>query len=87
MDPLEVEVVTPMGDIRVARVHVFGTFGQDARPLAVGALRLEASPRYQGGTRPGVRAWLREMGRWMRLMDYPQTKWIDIITTRTEGAA
>ena len=65
----------------------FGTFGQGARPLAVGALRLEAPPRYQGGTWPGVRAWLREMSRWMRLMDYPQGKWIDIVATRTEGAA
>ena len=65
----------------------FGDFGPAARPLAVGALRLEAPPRYQGGTRPGVRAWLREMGRWMSLMDYPQQKWIDIVATRTEGAA
>ena len=65
----------------------FGDFDSAARPLAVGALRLEAPPRYQGGTRPGVRAWLREMARWMSLMDYPQRKWIDIVATRTEGAA
>ena len=77
----------PDGGYSGGQAPRFGTFGQDARPLAVGALRLEAPPRYQGGTRPGVRAWLREMGRWMRLMDYPQAKWIDIVATRTEGAA
>ena len=58
-----------------------------ARPQAVGALRLEAPARYAGGAKPGVRAWLREVSRWMRLMDYPQAKWIDIVATRTEGAA
>ena len=58
-----------------------------ARPQTVGALRLEAPARYAGGAKPGVRAWLREVSRWMRLMDYPQAKWIDIVATRTEGAA
>ena len=58
-----------------------------ARPQTIGTLCLEAPARYSGGTRPGVRAWLREVSRWMRLMDYPQAKWIDIVTTRTEGAA
>ena len=58
-----------------------------ARPQSVGALRLEAPARYAGGAKPGVRAWLREVSRWMRLMDYPQAKWIDIVATRTEGAA
>ena len=59
-----------------------------ARPPTVGALHLEAPPRYAGGAqRPGVCAWLREMSRWMRLMDYPEAKWIDIAATRTEGAA
>ena len=57
------------------------------RPHAVGALRLEAPARYAGGAKPGIRVWLREVSWWMRLMDYPQAKWIDIVTTRTEGAA
>ena len=50
-------------------------------------MRLEAPPRYGGGTRPGVRAWLREVSRWMRLMEYPQGVWEDIVATRLEGAA
>ena len=58
-----------------------------ARPHTVGALRLEAPPRYGGGTRPGVRAWLREVSRWMRLMEYPRANWVDIVATRLEGAA
>ena len=58
-----------------------------AQPQSVGALRLEAPARYAGGAKPGVRAWLREVSRWMRLMAYPQAQWIDIVATRTEGAA
>ena len=53
----------------------------------MGVMRLEAPPRYSGGTRPGVRAWLREVHRWMRLMNYPEGSYIDIVATRTEGAA
>ena len=29
---------------------------------------------------------MREVNRWMQLMDFPQAKWIDIVVTRTEGA-
>ena len=32
-----------------------------ARPQVVGALRLEAPARYAGGTKPGLRTWLREV--------------------------
>ena len=77
----------PDGGYSGGRGLRFGDFDSTARPLAVGALRLEAPPRYQGGQRPGVRMWLWETRRWMGLMDYPQSKWIDIVATRTEGAA
>ena len=77
----------PDGGYSGGRGLRFGDLDPAARPLAVGALRLEAPPRYQGGMQPGVRAWLREMARWISLMDYPQRKWIDIVATRTEGAA
>ena len=69
------------------RVPQFGDFGPVTRPQSVGALCLEAPPRYQGGTRPGVRMFLWEVHRWMGLMDFPRAKWIDIVVTRTEGAA
>ena len=69
------------------QVPRFGDPVPAARPQTVGALRLEAPARYAGGQRPGVRAWLRDVSRWMRLMDYPEAKWIDIVATCTEGAA
>ena len=71
----------PDGGYSGGRVPRFGGLDLAARPLAVGALRLEAPPRYQGGTRPGVHAWLSEMARWMSFMDNPQRKWIDIVAT------
>ena len=38
----------PDGGYSSGQVPRFRTFGQDAKPLAVGALRLEAPPRYRG---------------------------------------
>ena len=56
-------------------------------PLGIGQLKLEGLARYSGGCKPSVRAWLVEVERWMRLMRYPPTDWVDIVATRLDGAA
>ena len=53
----------------------------------MGQMKLEAPVRYSGARRPGVRVWLRQMERYMRLMRFPQQDWIDVVETRTEGGA
>ena len=77
----------PEGELPRGRVPQYRHPVLEARPHAVGALRLEAPARYAGGAKPGVRTWLREVSRWMWLMVYPQAKWINIVATRTEGTA
>ena len=64
-----------------------GPQGPAAPASGVGVMRLEAPPRYGGGQKPGVRAWLREVHRWMRLMRYAERDYIDIVATRTVDAA
>ena len=53
----------------------------------VGQMKLDAPPRYSGGRRPSVRVWLSQMERYMRLMRYPNTDWLDIIAMRVDGTA
>ena len=53
--------------------------------LGVGQLKLEAPPRYKGSRFPGVRRFLTDVERWMRLMRYPRDMYVDIIATRCEG--
>jgi hypothetical protein len=53
----------------------------------VGQMKLDAPPRYAGGRRPGVRTWLAQMERYMRLMRYAPTDWIDVVAMRVDGAA
>ena len=50
-------------------------------------MKLDAPPRYGGGRRPGVRVWLSHMERYMRLMKFPPSDWLDIVAMRVEGAA
>ena len=52
--------------------------------LGVGQLKLEAPPRYKGSRFPGVRRFLTDVERWMRLMRYPRAVYVDIIATRCE---
>ena len=53
----------------------------------VGQMKLDTPPRYSSGRRPGVRVWLSQMERYMRLMRYPTTDWLDIVAMRVDGAA
>ena len=46
---------------------------------------MEAPPRYKGGRNPGVRRFLTDAERWMRLMRFPREHYVDIIATRCEG--
>ena len=58
-------------------------------PLAtgVGQMKLDAPPRYAGQRQPGVRIWLTQMQRYMQLMMYPPSDWLDVVTMRVAGAA
>ena len=53
----------------------------------VGQMKLEAPPRYSGKRQPGARVWLTQMERYMRLMRYAPTDWLDVVAMRVEGAA
>ena len=64
-----------------------GGTGGAAVSVGVGQMKLDAPPRYGGGRRPGVRVWLSHMERYMRLMKFPPSDWLDIVAMRVEGAA
>ena len=64
-----------------------GGTGGAAISVGVGQMKLDAPPRYGGGRRPGVRVWLSHMERYMRLMKFPPTDWLDIVAMWVEGAA
>ena len=53
----------------------------------VGQMKLEAPPRYSGKRQLGARVWFTQMERYMRLMRYAPTDWLDVVTMRVEGAA
>ena len=53
----------------------------------VGQMKLEAPPRYSGKRQPGARVWLTQMERYMRLMHYAPTDWLDVVAMRVEGTA
>ena len=53
----------------------------------VGQMKLEAPPRYSGIRQLGIRFWLTQMERYMRLMSYTPTDWLDVVAMRVEGAA
>ena len=55
--------------------------------VGVGQMKLEAPPRYSGKRQPGARVWLTQMERYMRLMRYAPTNWLDVVAMRVEGAA
>ena len=55
--------------------------------VAYGQVKIEAPPRYSGKRQPGVRVWLTQMERYMRLMKYSPSDWLDIVAMRVEGAA
>ena len=58
-------------------------------PLAIGVgqMKLDAPPWYAGQRQPGVHVWLTQMQRYMRLMRYPPSDWLDVVVMRVEGAA
>ena len=60
---------------------------EGGRAVGVGQMKLDAPPRYAGGRKPGVRVWLSHMERYMRLMRYDQTDWLDIVAMRVNGSA
>ena len=53
----------------------------------VGQMKLEAPPQYSGKRQPGARVWLTQMERYMKLMRYAPTDWLDVVAMRVEGAA
>ena len=53
----------------------------------VGQMKLEAPLRCSGKRQPGARVWLTQMERYMRLMRYAPTDWLDVVAMRVEGAA
>ena len=50
-------------------------------------MKLEAAPRYSGKKQPSVRKWLSQMERYMRLMKYAPTDWLDVVAMHVDGAA
>ena len=56
--------------------------------IAVGVqVKIEPPPRYSGKRQPGVHIWLTQMERYMKLMKYSPSDWLDIVAMRVEGAA
>ena len=55
--------------------------------VAIGdQIKIAAPPRYSRKRQPGVHVWLTQMERYMRLMWYVPSDWLDIMAMRMEGA-
>ena len=52
----------------------------------VGQMKLEAPPQYSGKRQLGARVWFTQMERYMSLMHYAPTDWLDVVAMRVEGA-
>ena len=65
------------------------TFAGGSTPLIAvgGQVKIEAPARYSGKRQPGVCVWLTQMERYMRLMKYSPSDWLDIVPMRVEGVA
>ena len=50
-------------------------------------MKLEAPLQYSGKKQLGARVWLTQMERYMQLMHYAPTNWLDVVAMRVEGAA
>ena len=55
--------------------------------VGVGQMKLEAPPRYSGKRQLGARVWLTQMERYMKLMRYAPTDWLDVVAMQVEGTA
>lgn len=53
----------------------------------LGQMKLESPPQYSRKRQPGVRVWLTQMERYMKLMRYAPTDWLDVIAMRVESVA
>ena len=69
--------------------NVATTSARGSTPLiaAGGQMKIEAPPRYSGKRQLGVYMWLTQMERYMKLMKYSPSDWLDIVATRVEGSA
>ena len=70
-----------------ADVATTSTGGSAPLTATSGRVKIEAPPRYAGKRQPSVRVWLTQMERYMRLMRYSPSDWLDIVAMRVEGAA
>ena len=68
---------------------MLGTTSGDFVPQTarVGQMKLEPPPQYSGKRQPGARVWLTQMKRYMKLMRYAPTNWLDVVAMRVEGVA
>ena len=55
--------------------------------IACGQVKIEAPPRYSKKRQPSFHVWLTQMERYMRLMWYSPSDWLDIVAMRVEGVA
>lgn len=53
----------------------------------MGHVKLDAPARFSGGKIPGVRVWLTQMERYLRLSRANANDWLDMVAMRTDGAA
>ena len=70
-----------------ANMATTSTGGSAPLTASGGQVKIEAPPRYSGKRQPSVCIWLTQMERYMRLMKYSPSDWLDIVAMRVEGAA
>ena len=67
---------------RPADVATTSIGGSVPLTAAGGQVKIEAPPRYFGKRQPGVRMWLTQMERYMKLMKYVPSDWLDIVAIK-----
>ena len=69
-------------------IDVATTFAGGSTPLiaAGGQVKIEAPPRYSRKRQPGVCVSLTQMERYIKLMKYSPSDWLDIVAMSVEGA-
>ena len=61
--------------------------GFTPQTTGVGQMKLEAPPQYSGKRQARARAWLTQMERYIKLMRYTPTDWLDVVAMWVEGTA
>ena len=70
----------------VGKEYMMGGPSPGGFTTGVGQMKLEALPRCSGKKQPSVLTWLSQMERYMQLIKYAPTDWLDVVAMSVDDA-